>query len=60
MSKHVVMPYNWSHKFPEFHKQLMSYQKKSKNKHDDAPDVLAAIYDRAPNPTKIEPPVRFL
>ncbi|WP_427008263.1 phage terminase large subunit [Pseudarthrobacter sp. H2] len=52
VNKHVMMPYNWKHKFPEFHKQLMAYQKKGKNKHDDAPDVLAAIYERVANPSK--------
>jgi hypothetical protein len=38
--------------YPEFYKQLMSYQRKGKNKHDDAPDVLAGIYDRVANPSK--------
>ena len=39
------MPRGWKQRFPEFAKQLLSYQKKGKNKHDDAPDVLAAIYE---------------
>ena len=30
----------------------MSDQKKGRNKHDDAPDVLAAIYERVANPSK--------
>lgn len=51
VNKHVFMPQNWKHKYPEFYRQLMSYQKKGKNKHDDAPDVLAAIYERVANPT---------
>lgn len=52
VGKHVFMPRGWKQKFPEFSKQLLSYQKKGKNKHDDAPDVLAAIYERVANPTK--------
>lgn len=52
VQKHVFMPLNWKHKWPEFYHQLMSYQKKGKNAHDDAPDVLAAIYDRVANPSK--------
>ncbi len=52
VSKHVSMPPNWKHRWPEFHRQLMSYQKKGRNKHDDAPDVLAAIYERVANPSK--------
>lgn len=51
-NRHVFMPYNWKRKYPEFYKQLTSYQKKGKNKHDDAPDVLAAIYERVANPEK--------
>lgn len=50
VSRHVYMPFNWKHKYPEFYRQLMSYQKKGKNRHDDAPDVLAAIYERVSNP----------
>ena len=46
VNRHIAMPHNWQHKWPVFYKQLMNYQKKGKNKHDDAPDVLAAIYER--------------
>ncbi|ETT25249.1 phage uncharacterized protein [Rhodococcus rhodochrous ATCC 21198] len=60
VNKHVMMPYNWKHRYPEFYKQLMTYQKKGKNKHDDAPDVLAAIYERVANPDKKEPRLRVL
>jgi len=52
VGKHVFMPRGWKQKFPEFAKQLLSYQKKGKNKHDDAPDVLAAIYEAVANPQK--------
>lgn len=37
---------------PVFYKETMACQKKGVNKHDDAPDVLAAIYERVANPTK--------
>lgn len=60
VNKHVMMPYNWKHRYPEFYKQLMTYQKKGKNKHDDASDVLAAIYERVANPDKNEPRLRVL
>ena len=52
VNHHVFMPPNWKHKYPEFYKQLRSYQKKGKNKNDDAPDVLAAIYERVANPAR--------
>jgi len=45
VSKHVFMPAGWKYKYPEFYKQVMSYQRKGKNLHDDAVDVLAGIYE---------------
>lgn len=50
VQKHIIMPHNWQNKWPEFFKQLSKYQRKGKNAHDDAPDVLAAIYERVANP----------
>lgn len=50
VNRHIFMPHNWKNKYPEFYRQLMQYQKKGKNSHDDAPDVLAAIYERVANP----------
>lgn len=45
VQNHVYMPLNWHTKYPEFYKQVMSYQRKGKNAHDDSVDVLAAIYE---------------
>ena len=45
VQNHVYMPPNWRTRFPEFYKQVMSYQRKGKNAHDDAVDVLASIYE---------------
>lgn len=45
VQNHVYMPANWRTRFPEFYKQVMSYQRKGKNAHDDSVDVLAAIYE---------------
>lgn len=45
VQNHVYMPPNWRTRFPEFYKQVMSYQRKGKNVHDDAVDVLASIYE---------------
>ncbi len=50
VNKHIYMPLNWQHKYKDFHKQLSAYQRKGKNAHDDAPDVLAAIYESVANP----------
>lgn len=42
---HVFMPPDWDKRYPEFYRQVMSYQRKGRNAHDDGPDVLAAIYE---------------
>lgn len=45
VQNHVYMPYNWKNKFPEFYAEVMKYQRKGKNAHDDGVDVLASIYE---------------
>lgn len=45
VAKHVIMPKGWGNKWEQFYKNIMTYNKKGKNAHDDAPDVLAAIYE---------------
>nr|WP_281245874.1 phage terminase large subunit [Pseudonocardia oroxyli] len=52
VTRHVFMPQGWKHKYPEFYRQVKGYQKKGKSKHDDGPDVRAAIYERVANPKK--------
>lgn len=47
--RNVIMPVGWDSKWPEFADQLLGYQRKGKNEHDDAPDVLAGIYERVAN-----------
>ena len=47
VQNHVYMPFGWKNRFPEFHKQVMNYQRKGKNAQDDAVDVLATIYENA-------------
>lgn len=48
--RHIFMPAGWKQKWPAFYVQLFAYLKKGKNKHDDAPDVLAAIFERWSQP----------
>lgn len=45
VGEHVYMPHNWQNKFPEFAQEVLSYQRKGKNAHDDGVDVLASIYE---------------
>lgn len=46
VAEHVYMPHNWKNKFPEtFVQEVLTYQRKGKNAHDDGVDVLASIYE---------------
>lgn len=45
VSKNVFFPPNWKNRFPDFARQILTYQRKGKNAHDDALDVLASIYE---------------
>lgn len=52
VKQHVYLPPQYKSKYPDFANQVHSYQKKGKNKHDDAPDVLAGIYEQITGPGK--------
>lgn len=54
VQKNVLMPPNWTSKYPEAAEQILSYVAGGKNQHDDAPDVLATIYERTANTREIE------
>ena len=54
VQNHVYMPFGWKNRFPKFYQQVMSYQKKGKNAHDDSVDVLAAIYESITNDRKMQ------
>lgn len=52
VQRNVLFMPNWSNLHKDFRNQLMSYQRKGKNKHDDAADVLASIYERHTAPQR--------
>ncbi|MCQ4363152.1 phage terminase large subunit [Mycobacterium gordonae] len=41
----VIFPEGWEKKWPEFYKDIMKYQRKGKNDHDDAPDTLTGFVE---------------
>lgn len=43
VQEHIYFPENWDGKWYEFAKDVRSFQKDGKNKHDDAQDVLSGI-----------------
>lgn len=54
LQQNLYMPKNWLTRYPDFATQLLSYQRKGKNEHDDAPDVLAGIYELTANTSKTD------
>lgn len=54
VNEHIYFPENWGNKWNEFYKAITTYQRKGKNKHDDAPDALTGVAENvvfAPNKT---------
>ncbi len=46
VQRHIFMPPNWQKKWPLAANEVLRYQRKGVNAHDDLCDVLAAIYER--------------
>ena len=46
VNANIYMPIDWKNKWPEFAKDIISYQKEGKNKHDDGPDALTGIAEK--------------
>lgn len=49
VNANIYMPVDWKNKWPEFAKDIISYQKEGKNKHDDAPDALTGVAEKTIN-----------
>ena len=50
--EHVYFPYNWRDRFPEFYRDMNSFQRAGKNKHDDAPDAVTGFAEMVQGKTK--------
>lgn len=48
----LVFPDDWKRKWPELAKELIGFQRKGKNAHDDGPDVVAGIQEIYQNKPK--------
>jgi len=53
VQKNILMPPNWTSKYPQAAEQILTYVAGGKNQPDDAPDVLATIYERVANVSPI-------
>ncbi|MHA6258344.1 phage terminase large subunit [Sporosarcina sp. CAU 1771] len=49
VQEHVYFPSDWKDRWPEFYKHLTEFQKIGKNLHDDAPDALTGLVEKATN-----------
>lgn len=49
VNANVYMPIDWKNKWGEFAKDIISYQKEGKNKHDDGPDALTGVAEKIIN-----------
>ena len=49
VNANVYMPIDWKNKWSEFAKDIISYQKEGKNKHDDGPDALTGVAEKMAN-----------
>ena len=46
VNDNIYMPIDWKNKWSEFAKDIISYQKEGKNKHDDGPDALTGVAEK--------------
>ena len=46
VQSYVWWPEGWKHRWPDMYNEIMSYNAKGKNEHDDAVDALAMIFDK--------------
>ena len=49
VNANIYMPIDWKNKWSEFAKDIISYQKEGKNKHDDGPDALTGVAEKMAN-----------
>ena len=49
VNANIYMPVDWKNKWSEFAKDIISYQKEGKNKHDDGPDALTGVAEKMVN-----------
>ena len=46
VNANIYMPVDWKNRWSEFAKDIISYQKEGKNKHDDGPDALTGVAEK--------------
>lgn len=46
VQNNIYFPVDWQNRWPEFAKDILSYQKEGKNAHDDGPDALTGVAEK--------------
>ncbi|MCL2094764.1 phage terminase large subunit [Candidatus Saccharibacteria bacterium] len=52
VQRNIFMPPNWAKRWPQAYKEVVSYQRKGVNAHDDLCDVLASIFEECTKPER--------
>ena len=53
VNANIYMTVDWKNKWSEFAKDIISYQKEGKNKHDDGPDALTGVAEKVINRNEV-------
>lgn len=53
-AKYVWFPDDWRERWPEFAEELLTYNAKGRNEHDDAPDAMAYLYEMCTNQMQVD------
>lgn len=51
VQNNIYFPIDWQNRWPEFAKDISSYQKEGKNAHDDGPDALTGVVEKMTIPS---------
>lgn len=56
----IIMPEDWKKKWPNFYRDIMKYQRKGKNEHDDAPDAITGLVEMINGDVKVKTKLKML
>ncbi len=60
VTEQIIMPQGWEKKWSKFYTDVMKYQRKGKNEHDDAPDTLTGITEIVNGDVKLNGKLKLL
>lgn len=60
VTSQLIMPEGWERRWPKFYEDVMKYQRKGKNEHDDGPDTLTGVTEIINGDIKLSGKLRLL